>query len=99
MRDEMDTLASQDHSSMTGGVHLKVRYSFISDTIICKTAITFGVTYAMAPATQLIVYYLKEDNETVADHLPLKVEPRFENEVSRTRTILISCAKKNISKY
>ncbi|XP_071825339.1 C3 and PZP-like alpha-2-macroglobulin domain-containing protein 8 isoform X2 [Apostichopus japonicus] len=53
----------------------------VNDTILCKTAITFGATHAMAPATQLVVYYLKEDNETVADHLPLQVEPSFENEV------------------
>lgn len=43
----------------------------------------------MAPATQLVVYYLKEDNETVADHLPLQVEPSFENEVGHISRVKV----------
>lgn len=39
------------------------------------------LTRAMAPTSRLVVYYVKEDNEIVADGLNLVIDEIFQNKV------------------
>ncbi|XP_070536765.1 C3 and PZP-like alpha-2-macroglobulin domain-containing protein 8 [Ptychodera flava] len=48
----------------------------------CQTHIRFDVTYDMAPLTKLLVYYVRENNEGVADSILIPVKPVFENQIS-----------------
>ncbi|XP_077993522.1 C3 and PZP-like alpha-2-macroglobulin domain-containing protein 8 [Glandiceps talaboti] len=48
----------------------------------CTTQINFDVTYEMAPITRLLVYYVRENDEGVADSMQMTVTPKFENQIS-----------------
>ncbi|KAJ1085590.1 hypothetical protein NDU88_005720 [Pleurodeles waltl] len=48
---------------------------------ICMTFLRFQVTYNMAPLSRLLVYYIKDNGEGVADSVQLQVKPSFENQV------------------
>ncbi|XP_072019893.1 LOW QUALITY PROTEIN: C3 and PZP-like alpha-2-macroglobulin domain-containing protein 8 [Amphiura filiformis] len=47
----------------------------------CETVFSFEVTHAMVPMSRLLVYYVLDNDEGVADSLTLPVEPSFENQV------------------
>ncbi len=42
----------------------------------------FTVTPDMSPVTRVMVYYIRDDGEVVADSIAIKVAPSFENNVS-----------------
>ena len=42
----------------------------------------FTVTPEMSPITNVMVYYIRDDAEVVADSTEIKVKPQFENDVS-----------------
>ena len=47
----------------------------------CETVFSFEVTHDMAPMSRILVYYVLENDEGVADSLTLDVAPSFENQV------------------
>ncbi|KAL5004830.1 hypothetical protein ScPMuIL_018286 [Solemya velum] len=49
---------------------------------ISKLTLTIPITSEMIHKSQIIVYYVREDGETVASTVEFDVEERFENEVS-----------------
>lgn len=51
--------------------------------LIEKFKIEFPVTMEMLPSCQVMVYYVREDNEVVADTVELHVEGKLENQVKR----------------
>nr|XP_020636674.1 C3 and PZP-like alpha-2-macroglobulin domain-containing protein 8 [Pogona vitticeps] len=48
----------------------------------CVTSVRFTVTAGMAPLGRLLVYYVRENGEGIADSLQFAVEAFFENQVS-----------------
>ncbi|XP_022086577.1 C3 and PZP-like alpha-2-macroglobulin domain-containing protein 8 isoform X2 [Acanthaster planci] len=52
-----------------------------SDSGSCRTTFQFEVTHAMAPLSHLLAYYMRGNDEGVADTIVISVEPSFENEV------------------
>lgn len=45
--------------------------------------VQFAVTQRMVPSSRLLLYYVRDDLETVADNLQIDVEDKLENEVIR----------------
>ncbi|XP_038058113.1 C3 and PZP-like alpha-2-macroglobulin domain-containing protein 8 isoform X2 [Patiria miniata] len=52
-----------------------------SDSQSCRTTFQFEVTHGMAPLSHLLVYYMRDNDEGVADTMVLPVEPSFENKI------------------
>lgn len=53
-------------------------------TPLVKTfEIDIPVTTGMVPSCQVIVYYVREDKEVVADSMEFHVEDKLENQVKR----------------
>ena len=52
------------------------------DAMICTIFVKFGVTHQMAPVSRLLVYYVKENGEGVADSVTFRVRPQYRNHVS-----------------
>ncbi|XP_033624111.1 C3 and PZP-like alpha-2-macroglobulin domain-containing protein 8 isoform X2 [Asterias rubens] len=52
-----------------------------TDSQSCRTTFQFEVTHAMAPLSHLLVFYVRDSTEGVADTMVIPVEPKFENEV------------------
>ncbi|XP_042300739.1 C3 and PZP-like alpha-2-macroglobulin domain-containing protein 8 [Sceloporus undulatus] len=48
----------------------------------CMTSVRFRITPSMVPLGRLLVYYVRENGEGVADSLQFAVQPSFENQVS-----------------
>ncbi|XP_006818919.1 C3 and PZP-like alpha-2-macroglobulin domain-containing protein 8 [Saccoglossus kowalevskii] len=48
----------------------------------CETNLMLNITYDMAPMARLLVYYVRENNEGVADSITIPVKPSFENTIS-----------------
>ncbi|XP_039723675.1 C3 and PZP-like alpha-2-macroglobulin domain-containing protein 8 isoform X2 [Pteropus medius] len=51
---------------------------------VCVTSLQLAVTPSMAPVGRLLVFYVRENGEGVADSLQFTVETFFENQVSLT---------------
>ena len=49
---------------------------------ISHFTIRFPLTAEMSPKASLLVYYVREDGETVADSIDFKIESCFENKVN-----------------
>ena len=49
---------------------------------VCTIHVTFTVTHAMAPLSRLLVYYVRENGEGVADSFTFNVQPAYKNRVS-----------------
>jgi CD109 antigen len=49
----------------------------------------FLATYAMAPTAHVVVYYVKEDGEVVADALDIELEGALQNFVSFVDFLLV----------
>ena len=45
--------------------------------------VQFAVTQRMVPSSRLLLFYVRDDLETVADNLQIDVEDKLENEVIR----------------
>ena len=45
--------------------------------------VQFVVTQRMVPSSRLLLFYVRDDLETVADNLQIDVEDKLENEVIR----------------
>lgn len=45
--------------------------------------VKFAVTQRMVPSSRLLLFYVRDDLETVADNLQIDVEDKLENEVIR----------------
>ncbi|ESO98655.1 hypothetical protein LOTGIDRAFT_238975 [Lottia gigantea] len=60
----------------------KIEISENPSTHISHVKIKFVVTPDMAPHAKLLVYYIREDGETVADSISFNVEKCFRNKVS-----------------
>lgn len=56
-------------------------------THIGKVKLSIPITAKMGPESQLLVYYVREDEETVAATLTFKVKKCFDNKVN-LQTIL-----------
>ncbi|XP_064595766.1 C3 and PZP-like alpha-2-macroglobulin domain-containing protein 8 [Liolophura sinensis] len=52
-----------------------------TDDRLCSTHFKFTVTPKMAPLSRLLVYYVRENGEGVADATTLNIEPSFENKL------------------
>lgn len=50
---------------------------------MCVTSLQLAVTPGMVPVGRLLVFYVRENGEGVADSLQFTVEPFFENQVER----------------
>lgn len=50
---------------------------------MCVTSLRLAVTPSMAPLGRLLVFYVRENGEGVADSLQFAVESFFENQVER----------------
>ncbi|XP_029002338.1 C3 and PZP-like alpha-2-macroglobulin domain-containing protein 8 [Betta splendens] len=48
----------------------------------CVSYLRFPVTHSMAPLSRVLVYYVRESGEGVADALQVPIQPHFENQVS-----------------
>lgn len=62
-----------------------------TDERLCSTHFKFTVTPKMAPLSRLLVYYVRENGEGVADATTLNIEPSFENKVGLFNLILYVC--------
>ena len=49
---------------------------------VCNISISFPVISSMAPLGRLLVYYMKEDGEGVADSIAFIVKPAYTHKVS-----------------
>uniref|UniRef100_F7A528 Uncharacterized protein n=1 Tax=Ciona intestinalis TaxID=7719 RepID=F7A528_CIOIN len=48
---------------------------------ICRTSLTIDVTSGMAPMSRMVVYYVRENGEGIADSVHVPVKPKLDNEV------------------
>ena len=48
---------------------------------VANGTIRFSVTQAMVPSCRLLLYYIRDDGETVADSVEIDVEDKLENQV------------------
>ncbi|KAG8454856.1 hypothetical protein GDO86_001179 [Hymenochirus boettgeri] len=54
------------------------------DPTVWVTYVNFTITHNMAPASRLLVYYVRENGEGVSDSAQIPIQPVFENQVSLT---------------
>ncbi|XP_036271779.1 C3 and PZP-like alpha-2-macroglobulin domain-containing protein 8 [Pipistrellus kuhlii] len=54
---------------------------------VCTTSLHLAVTPSMVPLSRLLVFYVRENGEGVADSLQFTVETFFENQVSLTYSV------------
>ncbi|XP_076465640.1 alpha-2-macroglobulin-like protein 1 isoform X2 [Babylonia areolata] len=64
----------------TGKEEEIVRSEQISNQV-SSVLISINVTSEMSPSFSILLYYIRDDGETVADSMEFKVEPCFENQV------------------
>ena len=58
-----------------------VRSEDISDRV-SNVELSIDVTANMSPTFSVLLFYIRDDGETVADSMQFKVQPCFDNEVS-----------------
>jgi CD109 antigen len=59
----------------------------------------FLATYAMAPTAHVLVYYVKEDGEVVADALDIELEGALQNFVSFVNFLLVKVCVRRRCKF
>ena len=58
--------------------------NYIQSSLVRTLEFRLHITAKMAPKANLVVYYVREDGETVADHLEIDVEKCVENKVCQS---------------
>lgn len=52
--------------------------------------VQFAVTQRMVPSSRLLLFYVRDDLETVADNMQIDVEDKLENEVIRIWEVILN---------
>ena len=75
----------QDNKPLgTWSLTLLVTASMIGAGVFTTSGfVQFAVTQRMVPSSRLLLFYVRDDLETVADNLQIDVEDKLENEVIR----------------
>ncbi|CAK8682027.1 unnamed protein product [Clavelina lepadiformis] len=64
-----------------GPIELPSSEDEVMDNHVCQTSLTIDVIPEMSPMARMLVYYVKDDGEGVADSIHLPVKPKLTNEV------------------
>nr|XP_009861615.2 C3 and PZP-like alpha-2-macroglobulin domain-containing protein 8 [Ciona intestinalis] len=60
---------------------IPIHHEEVIENDICRTSLTIDVTSGMAPMSRMVVYYVRENGEGIADSVHVPVKPKLDNEV------------------